>query len=124
MKTNSKFSMVKTLLTSALLIFLLTSCDEEKETPMPNANSSEIIGVPFFVETEDKEMPSDASQLLFEIRNHKPVTAPDGHHLTWGEFSTLNGEISLQCTDQGVETTLQLTGLVPNGVYTIDIFPK
>ncbi len=119
MKTIAKFFTLK-LLVITLFALAFASCnDDNNETPMPNTSSSEIVAVPFFVETAGGEMPSDPSQLLYENRKHEPVTAPDGRHLTWGEFAAAKGSINLQCTEQGIETTLTLTDLIPNGVYTI-----
>ena len=119
MKTISKFPAIIFITALVLFAFAFTSCDDDtQETPMPSISSTEIIHVPFFVETETGELPSDPSQLLYENRMHQPVTTPDGRHLTWGEFATPQGSIALQCTDAGVEATLQLTGLIPNGVYT------
>ncbi len=120
MKTIIEFPVFKSFFVAVLLAFSLASCNDDNSSPaMPNALSDEIIGVPFFVETESMEMPSDPSQVLYENRMHQPVTAPDGHHVTWGEFSSVKGSVSLQCTEAGIEASLQLSNLIPNGVYTI-----
>ncbi len=49
----------------------------------------------------------------------EPVTAPDGRPLTLGELSAVSGKASAKCDKQGTHVTLQLAGLIPNGVYTI-----
>lgn len=59
---------------------------------------------------------------LFEARKGNAVLAPDGHQVTFGEFTAMNGSIDMKCTARGTRTSLHLTGLIPNGVYTIWIF--
>jgi len=46
------------------------------------------------------------------------VTAPDGHQLTYGEYSTTTGQVSLSCGENGTTVMARLHGLVPNGFYT------
>lgn len=48
-----------------------------------------------------------------------PLLAPDGHHLTWGEFNQVDGQALVKCTERGTHVVIQLSGLVPHGVYTI-----
>ncbi|MDN5212701.1 hypothetical protein QQ020_11615 [Fulvivirgaceae bacterium BMA12] len=106
-----------------LLVIIVgcTSCnnDDEAATTNPGTTSSDIIAVPFFVETADKQMPTSADQLLYETRNHNPVKAPDGQHLSWGEFSQVTGTVIVNCMGANVKVDLTLNGLIPNGVYTI-----
>jgi hypothetical protein len=47
-----------------------------------------------------------------------PVTAPDGHALTWGEFRAATGVAQLTCEPGGTRVQVQLSHLIPNGVYT------
>jgi hypothetical protein len=48
-----------------------------------------------------------------------PIVAPDGHLVTFSEWVHANGSASMQCLgDAGTRVNVQLTGLLPNGVYT------
>ena len=85
------------------LSLFLASCNDDNDDvvvePTPElvtANSSDIMAIPFFVETVDGNLPSNNSDLLYENRTHAPVTAPDGHQVTWGEFSAVQGNISVR----------------------------
>jgi hypothetical protein len=64
-----------------------------------------------------------ANTLLFNSNNNGPITcnpilAPDGHHLTLGEFTTVKGRASVKCINTGTHSVLHFSGLMPNGVYT------
>ena len=48
-----------------------------------------------------------------------PVTAPDGHHMTLGEFNAIEGSVRVQCLRNGTQVNIRLTGLQPRGVYTV-----
>lgn len=48
-----------------------------------------------------------------------PVLAPDGHHVTWGEFSDVGGSVRLKCLRRGTHVTVHAEGLLPRGLYTI-----
>jgi|SoiMethySBSTD1v2_1073268.scaffolds.fasta_scaffold120820_2 hypothetical protein len=48
-----------------------------------------------------------------------PLLAPDGHQLTLGEFVAVNGSAKVNCVNQGTHSVLHISGLVPNGVYTV-----
>ena len=48
-----------------------------------------------------------------------PVLAPDGHHLTLGEYTTVKGTASVKCINKGTHSVLHFSGLVPNGVYSL-----
>jgi len=56
--------------------------------------------------------------LFFGLPNN-PIIAPDGHHVTVGEWSQATGKATVKCTPSGTHITMQLKHLIPNGVYTI-----
>src|SRR5437870_4988167 len=49
-----------------------------------------------------------------------PVTAPDGHQVTWGEWSLAQGQgrAGVICTPQGSYVSVRVFGLIPNGQYS------
>ena len=77
------------------------------------------MALPIFVETDARELPSAPDDELYEARLHQPVLAPDGSHVTWSEYSAVSGSIEVECTSEGTLISLDVTGLIPNGVYTI-----
>ena len=48
-----------------------------------------------------------------------PVPAPDGHLLTLGDLMGVSGRASVKCQKGGTHVVMELSGLIPNGVYTI-----
>jgi hypothetical protein len=48
-----------------------------------------------------------------------PVTAPDGHHMTLGEFNAIEGSVRVQCLRKGTLVSIRLSGLQPFGIYTV-----
>jgi len=78
-----------------------------------------IVHVPFFIRGADGQPPTSASAPLFEVRKGNPILAPDGHQVTLGEFTAVDGYASVQCVTRGTLVTLHLTNLIPRGVYTI-----
>ena len=47
-----------------------------------------------------------------------PIVAPDGHHVTWGEWSDVEGRAAVKCISQGSHIVAHFSGLIPNGQYT------
>jgi len=117
-------SLIKPLAFILVASLFLASCSDDNDDvvvdPQPEtATTDEIMAIPFFVETMDGNLPSNNSDLLYENRTHAPVTAPDGHQVTWGEFSAVQGNISVECRDEGTHYNLRVTNLIPDGIYTI-----
>jgi hypothetical protein len=60
-----------------------------------------------------------ATPLYSSLQNpREAVLAPDGHHITLAEWLEVGGVGQITRTPQGTQLRLELTGLVPNGVYT------
>jgi hypothetical protein len=51
-----------------------------------------------------------------------PVTAPDGHQITWGEWTQIEGQAAVKCINNGSHVVVHLSGLIPNGQYTVWVF--
>lgn len=56
---------------------------------------------------------------VYASRSGLPAVAPDGHHLTVGEWFQASGRASVKCTSDGTHVTMHLSGLIPKGVYTV-----
>jgi hypothetical protein len=56
---------------------------------------------------------------LYASRTGLPAVAPDGHHLTAGEWLQASGRASAKCTPDGTHVVMHFSGLIPKGVYTI-----
>ena len=111
---------------SSTLCLLAAACGSEPEDADRAADvqaaprrSSNIVHVPLFIKDASGATPTDPAALLYEVRLGKPVLAPDGHQLTLAEFNAPQGTASVKCVPQGTHVTLQLTGLIPNGLYTL-----
>jgi hypothetical protein len=79
-----------------------------------------------FMTAEDGMLDS-ADDLLLDVDACDPnqpdvleaVVAPDGHQLTFGELSPVQGRATVKCSRQGTRVNMKLVGLIPGGVYTI-----
>ena len=47
-----------------------------------------------------------------------PVLAPDGHQVTWGEWTDVEGRAAVKCINEGSHVVAHFSGLIPNGQYT------
>jgi hypothetical protein len=83
------------------------------------ARNPNLVHVPLFVEGADYFSPVGPATPLYESRMHQPILAPDGHQVTLAEFNAPTGEASVKCLDHGTHVTLHVSGLIPNGVYTV-----
>lgn len=66
--------------------------------------------------------PTEADELLYHSNDPEQlhaVLAPDGRHLTLGEWGQARGTGRVTCTAQGTLYQFALENLVPNGVYTV-----
>jgi len=81
--------------------------------------TSSIVQIPLFIQDAIGEVPTAPTTPLFEVRKHNPILAPDRHQVTLAEFNSVNGVATAQCVAQGTHVTLQLSHLIPNGLYTI-----
>jgi hypothetical protein len=58
---------------------------------------------------------------IFEAGSRAPVTTPGARQLTVADFASVEGGISVKCIDQGTQAVLRLNGLVPFGVYSLQL---
>lgn len=104
------------------LVLVLTGCDmptsytDERE---PSVNLTNPITMPFFITNGYGSTPTQPSSYVYESRRETPVKSPDGVHLTWADFSTVQGTAQVECGANGTFIEVELTGLIPNGVYTL-----
>src|SRR5205085_3645261 len=78
----------------------------------------QIVHVPFFIQDASGGTPTAGSALLFESRAHNPILAPDGHQITLDEFNSVEGQASVKCVRKGTHIVLELSGLIPGGLYS------
>jgi hypothetical protein len=138
-KTASLLSTV-TIITVVTLIFSVFSCQKSQPANAGNPTSSngatsvdksastkisgapmKVNSVPVYVKVVDAhgQPPVGDATLLFDVAGHTPVTAPDGHQITLGEFNMASGWADVKCINTGTHVVVHLSGLIPNGVYTI-----
>lgn len=110
----------------AALLPVLGACDDDGpvEPLRPQASSSDAVALPFFVENEegvrlDQVEDPGPEVMLFDDIEGQPVMAPDDRQVSWGQWTDVSGSISVTCLEDGTRVSLELSGLVPNGVYTL-----
>ena len=57
--------------------------------------------------------------LIYDADACAPVLAPDGHHVSLGEWKAAEGTATVKCIGQGTHTTVHFSGLLPGGTYTV-----
>jgi hypothetical protein len=69
----------------------------------------------------DGNLATEPDTLLYSRIQYprEAIIAPDGHHVTLEEWLAVGGQGHITNTPQGTELSLELTGLVPGGVYTV-----
>jgi len=122
---------VATIALAALLV--LAGCDtlgfdngsdDDSDSPdRPRATSNDVINLPFFVRAEggdpiDPEAADPSTPLISDL-GREPVVAPNDQQVTWGAWSGVDGSIAVTCVEEGTRIELELSGLIPHGVYTI-----
>jgi hypothetical protein len=70
----------------------------------------------------DAHSPGDTPLHTAMAIEHQPIIAPDGRHVTLEEFLSARGTATVECSDEGTRADLMLSGLIPNGVYTMWLF--
>jgi hypothetical protein len=84
---------------------------------------TEAVVVAAAVKTADGGLPMNDADLLWDVNECEgvpnPLLAPDGHQLTWGEYNKVTGRAAVKCDKRGTHVVMQVSGLIPKGVYTI-----
>lgn len=75
------------------------------------------------VEDADMMPPTGDATLLFAKAGHTAVLAPNRHQVTLGEFNKVSGWADIKCINKGTHVVVHLSGLIPNGVYTMWVVP-
>jgi len=118
MKNITKFSL-------ALAVVLACSASSARAegplrsgaAPLSNLAMSQISDV-------NGNPPANPDTLLYFSRlcqagtPRTPIVAPDGHHVTWAEWTDVEGRAAVKCINQGSHVVAHLSGLIPNGQYT------
>lgn len=115
-------TLIKNLTKSILpiLVIAIAGCDDNDENlPTQRIVTDEIITVPLFVVDGNGNAPTGPETMLFEIRELNPVVDTEGKQLSFEEFSTVRGTAIIEGIEGGTRVSLNLTGLVPNGLYTL-----
>lgn len=90
------------------------------------AGTDNAMPVHLFVRDHKDDEPSpvpDSGDKIVERRQGHPIDdgtelGHDGRWLTWGEFSDVEGSISVDCRGSGTDVSFKTSGLIPNVLYT------
>jgi hypothetical protein len=81
--------------------------------------SDALVHMPFSIHDAHGRTPTDPLTPLYEVTTCRPLVAPDGHHVTFGEFNRPTGSLSITCLPSGTRVAVKMHGLIPNGLYTV-----
>lgn len=84
------------------------------------------VSVPNLMQVSDinGNLPTSDDTPLYDSRvcqagdPRTPIIAPDGHHVSWGEWADVEGRAAVKCINDGSHVVVHLSGLIPNGQYT------
>ncbi|MCA1829208.1 MAG: hypothetical protein ABR567_09405 [Myxococcales bacterium] len=114
---------MKAVLAAALLLCACGGATSVSDNPsvqdLAPERDTAIVHVPLFIRDAAGQIPTDPAALVYEARLGNPVLARDGHQLTLAEFNAPRGRASVKCVERGTHAVLELTGLIPFGVYTV-----
>jgi len=79
--------------------------DEIRNSEGEIPSNNELIYTPYSVRDPDAELVA--------------VLAPDGHHITLQEWNMAEGSALVSCENNQTKFSLEFSGLIPNGVYTV-----
>ena len=103
---NQDFT-IKTVPVSALLVSGLVDVLDEMmnvQRAEPTA-SDELLYTPSSVSDPNSDLVA--------------ILAPDDHHMTFGEWQKAEGSATVSCDGSTTKYSMEFTGLIPDGVYTI-----
>src|SRR6266571_1464396 len=113
---------ISKLILALLAALALNVVSTRAAGPVRNANIFPVLD--FVVDRGGAPLTpaSDPGTKLYNARycdEHPPILAPDGHQLTLGEWLTAKGRASVKCINKGTQVVIEMSGLIPNGVYSI-----
>lgn len=109
----------------ALMVWSISilGCKDKVNAPEPERKQEELLVVTGLTVDADGNtvvpVAAPPSTLLYYRRTGLPILAPDGHHITAGEFVTAKGTAVATCLDSGTEVKLSMSGLIPNALYRV-----
>src|SRR5262245_5136284 len=118
MKNISKFGLVLVAVVASIAASSRQKAplrnDQSGLAPLTMAQVSDVNGNP---------ATSENTPLYFSRRCQPgdplvPIIAPDGHQVTWGEWTDVEGRAAVKCINQGSHVVAHFSGLIPNGQYT------
>jgi hypothetical protein len=113
-------------LAAVLVVMLLAPAVAHAAEPLRGEVSTIFTSIIKDVNGNAITFTTDPSTLLYTAALGTPLLAPDGHHITWGEWfqAGLSTEsvTSVKCVSQGTHVTVEATDLIPNALYTVWIF--
>ena len=118
MQNISKFSL-------ALLAVLAVSASSARaEGPLRNNTADLAPLVMAQVSDANGNPPASPDTLMYFSRRCQagaplvPILTPDGHHVTWGGWTDVQGQAAVKCINEGSHVVAHFSGLIPNGQYT------
>lgn len=139
MKRNISLPLTVTMIALLSIAISLSSCkknglrqDSDNNSDLSEKNNKDknsehsskplkVDLIHIYTDVEDANMmpPMGNNTILFNKTGHVPILAPDGHHVTLGEFNSASGKAEVKCMNNGTHVEIHMHGLIPKGVYTI-----
>ncbi len=102
-----------------MIITLWCSCEAGKELKDPWTISHQICLVPDLITNEAGFQKEVGQAQIFELPATFPITNPFQQEISIEQFKSVRGKIDLAIADNGFFMKLELSKLIPHGVYTL-----
>ena len=118
MKNISKFSL------ALALAIAFSAASSRGQAPLRNYDSDLSPLVLAQISDVSGNPPASPATLLYFSRRCQagaplaPIIAPDGHQVTFGEWTDVEGRATVKCIYGGSLVVVHFAGLIPNGQYT------
>lgn len=97
-----------------------------KVTMAEKPQTNEVFATDFFVsDVNGDPLVSDDSYVYNSLCEEglEPILDPEGNPVTYGQWSSAQGTVSVKCVRKGTHIVFHLSGLIPKGVYTVWVVP-
>jgi hypothetical protein len=127
MKHSRPFLGLLAYLAVALATPWVAKCDPAAQATAPQRQSS-VFTIEAELADAHGNPPTSLDTLLYNkggplgpCNPPAPILGPDGHQVTLGEWRQAGGTASVKCLGEETHVVIHFTGLIPKGLYTVDV---
>jgi hypothetical protein len=112
----------RSLLPLTFLVLLLVPAVTWPQAPLADDSPAVFLRPVRDAVGHEVGLDADPATPLYIAVSGQPLLAPDGHHVTLGEWIGFSGKATVKCIAGGTHVNLQVRGLLPNALYSVFLF--